>query len=233
MSFPSPGRRTVMGMRRSTMLLVVTIGFAVLYLAASLALGSSPPKASDSGPKVAAWFQAHDGNVRTWLWLLTIGGPLFATYAAIVRGVLPAPHRDVFLFGAISFGVQTAVQGWIWGGLALHPNTLTSADARLGLDIALYWGPVLTAAVIAMLAPVAVAVLAGRTALPRWVGIVAAIAVAEQLVETLTVFGHHGFFAPGGPMNLDVGAGISAIALIAVGITVARSLAAQPQESIA
>ncbi|HMC72198.1 MAG TPA: hypothetical protein VKJ07_23775, partial [Mycobacteriales bacterium] len=145
----------------------------------------------------------------------------------------PAPHRDVFLFGAIAFAAETAVQGWLWAGLALHPGSLTGDNARLVLDIALYWGPVLTGAVITMLAPVAVAALTRVTRLPRWVGIVAAVAVVEQLVETLTIFGHKGFFAPGGPMNLDVGAGISAIALIALGISAARTLAAPSQEATA
>jgi hypothetical protein len=225
-------RRTVVGMRRSTTLLVATIGFAVLYLAASIALGS-PPEASDSGATVVSWFRAHDGNVRVWLWLLTLGAPLFAVYTAIIRGLLPSPHRDVFLFGAIAFAVETAVQGWLWGGLALHPASLSSSDARLVLDIALYWGPVLTGAVITMLAPVAVAALTRVTRLPRWVGVTALIAVVEQLVETLTIFGHTGFFAPGGPMNLDVGAGISAVALIALGISAARTLAAPSQEATA
>jgi hypothetical protein len=232
MSFLSPDRRTVVGMRRSTVLMIVTIAFAVLYGAASIALGT-PPDASESAASVLSWFGAHDGNVRLWLWLLTLGGPLFAVYAAIIRGVLPTPHRDVFLFGAIAFAVETAVQGWIWAALALHPHDLTGAEARLVLDIALYWGPVLTATVIMMLAPVAAAVLAGRTGLPRWVGLVAAVAVVEQLIETLTIFGKDGFFAPGGPLNLDVGAGVSAIALIALGITAARWLAAQPRENVA
>jgi hypothetical protein len=214
------------------MLLVATIGFALLYAAATIALGS-PPEANDSAASVVAWFRAHDDNVRWWLWLLTLGAPLFAVYTAIIRGLLPAPHRDVFLFGAIAFAAETAVQGWLWAGLALHPGSLTGDDARLVLDIALYWGPVLTGAVITMLAPVAVAVLTRVTRLPRWVGIVAAIAVVEQLVETLTIFGHKGFFAPGGPMNLDVGAGISAIALIALGISAARTLAAPSQEATA
>lgn len=230
MTFRRPRRHTVVGMRRSTLLLAVTIGFALLYGAASIALGT-PPDAGDSAASVVRWFGAHDGNVRVWLWLLTLSVPLFAIYAAIIRGVLPAPHRDVFLFGAIAFAVETAVQGWIWGALALHPHDLTGNEARLVLDVALYWGPVLTGAIATMLGAVAVAILTGATQLPRWLGIVLAIATAEQLLESLTIFGHRGFFAPGGPMNLDVGAGVSAIALIALGITAARSLAAQPREA--
>jgi hypothetical protein len=209
-------------MRRSTLLIAVTVGFTVLYAASTIALGT-PPAADDSGATVAAWFRDNDGHVRVWLWLLTLGLPLFATYAALVRERLPAPHRDVFFVGAIAFIAETAVQGWVWGGLALHAGSLSAANARLLADVAGYWGPVLTSTTIAMLAPVAVAVLSGRVALPRWLGLLAALAALEQLVETVTVFGHKGFLAPGGALNVYVGAGITAVALIALGLTAARA----------
>jgi hypothetical protein len=209
-------------MRRSTVLLAATIGFAVLYAAATIALGT-PPEAGDSASKVARWFNGHDGNVRTWLWLLTISAPLWAVYVAIIRDLLPPVLRDVWLVGAIAFAAVTAVQGWIWAGLALHPSALRPDTARTLLDVALYWGPVLTGSIVAMLLPVAIATLRDAVGLPRWLGWLTVVVIAEQLVESLTVFGHSGFFAPGGPMNLDVGAGLSAIALIALGITAART----------
>jgi hypothetical protein len=87
-------------MRRSTLLLSATLGFGALYLAATIALGSTPG-ASDDGQTVAGWFRDHDGRVGAWLLLLTLSAPLFATFAALVRERLPAPHRDVFLFGAV------------------------------------------------------------------------------------------------------------------------------------
>ena len=37
------------------------------------------------------------------------------------------------------------------------------------------------------------------------------VAFAEQAVETITVFGTHGFTAPGGAMNTVLGAGLTAI----------------------
>ena len=208
-------------MRRSNLLLGVTVGFGVFYAAATIALGSTPD-ATDSGQAVAAWFRSNDGNVRAWLWLLTISAPLFAIFAALIRERLPAPHRDVFFFGAIAFAAETAVQGWIWGGMAWHSSQLEPATARTLLDVASFWGPVLTSTTIVMLAPVALAVFRGEVALPRWVGAVAAVAIAEQLVETITVFGRHGFIAPGGPMNVDLGAGLVAIALLSLGIMAAR-----------
>jgi hypothetical protein len=44
-----------------------------------------------------------------------------------------------------AFAAQTAVYGWLWAALAWHTDTLEPATARLVLDVASYWGPVLTA----------------------------------------------------------------------------------------
>jgi len=73
-----------------------------------------------------------------------------------------------------------------------------------------------------MLTPVVLAAFGDDTRLPRWLGILAAVAVAEQLVETLTIFGQHGFMAPGGPMNVVLGAVLVAVTLVALGFVVAR-----------
>jgi len=208
-------------MRRSTILISATIGFAAIYVAATAALGS-PPDAGDSAATVTAWFRDHDSNVRTWMWLLTVSGPLFAAYAALVRAALPAPYRDVFFVGAVAFLAETAVQTWIWGALALHPGAVSEGTTQLTFDIASYWGPVLTSTTVMMLAPVVLVALDGQFGWPKWLGAVAAVAVAEQLAETVTIFGKHGFIAPGGPMNVDVGAAVTAVALIALGLVAAR-----------
>jgi hypothetical protein len=207
--------------RRSTVLLLVTAGFGLFYLAATLTLGSTPD-AGDDGQSVAGWFGDHDGQVRAWLWLLTLSAPLFAVYAALVRAQLPAPHRDVFFFGAIAFAAETAVQGWVWAGMAWHAGQLQPATARTLLDVASFWGPVLTSTTVMMLAPVVLLAFQAGSGLPRWLGLLAGIALVEQLVETVTIFGRHGFIAPGGPMNVDLGAGLVALALLSLGVTLAR-----------
>jgi hypothetical protein len=211
-------------MRRSTLLLAATIGFGVLYLAAAAVLGSTPGPA-ESGQLVAAWFHSHGGHVRTWLWLLTLSLPLFAIFAAIVRSQLPAPHRDVFFFGAVAFTAETAVQGWLWAGMSWHAGQLDPSTARTLLDVASFWGPVLNSATLTMLAPVVIVALQGDRRVPRWVGAVGGIALVEQLIETVTVFGHRGFLAPGGPMNVYLGAGLVGVWLLCVGVTMARALA--------
>jgi apolipoprotein N-acyltransferase len=209
-------------MRRSTLLLSATVGFGLLYIAAAVALGSTPD-AGDDGQAVAAWFRDNDGHVRTWIWLLTLSAPFFATFVALVRAQLPAPHRDVFLFGAVAFAAETAVQSWIWGGMAWHAGDLDPATARTLLDVASFWGPVLTSATITMLAPVVLLALRGEAGLPRWLGLVGAVALVEQLVETITIFGRHGFIAPGGPMNIYLGAALVGVWLLCLGVTLARS----------
>jgi apolipoprotein N-acyltransferase len=208
-------------MKRSTAVIGATVGFALLYVGSTIALGQ-PPDANDSGATVVRWFTTHGSNVRTWAWLLTLAAPLFALYAAFVRAHLPAGLRDLFLIGAIAFLAETAVQTWIGLALSWHGGGLAPATARTLLDVADYWGPVLTSTTIMMLTPVVLAAFGDDTRLPRWLGILAAVAVAEQLVETLTIFGQHGFMAPGGPMNVVLGAVLVAVTLVALGFVVAR-----------
>jgi hypothetical protein len=92
------------------------------------------------------------------------------------------------------------------------------------LDVASFWGPVLTSTTILMLTPIAVLAWRRQAGLPRWLGVIAGVAVAEQLVETMTIFGNRGFTAPGGPMNLLLGAGLVLVAFIGLGVAVARAI---------
>src|SRR5262245_24907228 len=105
--------------------------------------------------------------------------------------------------------------GLVVGGLALHADRLEPAAARTVLDVAVFWGPVLTGATMTMIAPVTQLALRGRAGLPVWLGVVGAIAFAEQAVETVTIFGSNGFTEPGGAMNLLLGAGLVAAWLLA------------------
>jgi hypothetical protein len=201
--------------------MVATIAFLVLTIAALVALGTAP-QARDSGTVVISWFHDHGAHVRWATWFLTLGLMAFGVYAALLRDALPAPHRDVFFFGAIAFAVETAVQSWFLAALSWHGAALAPATARTVLDIANFWGPVLTSTTVLMLAPVMLLAFGDGARFPTWLGVVTAIAVAEQLVETVTIFGTRGFIAPGGPMNLELGAALTIIALVCIGFAVAR-----------
>jgi hypothetical protein len=208
-------------MRRNQVLIGAIVAVAVLYLVAVIALGS-PPDATDSGAQVVHWFREHAHDVRVSVWFTTFAMVFFGVFAACVRQALPKPHADIFFAGAITLIAETIVQTWIFAGLALHPRSLQPSNARLALDIVSFWGPVLISATILMLAPVVVLAFRGEAGLPMWLGWLAGIALAEQIVESITIFGTRGFTAPGGPMNLELGAGLTTIALLAIGVVVAR-----------
>lgn len=191
----------------SRALLAMVVAATISYAAAAIALGT-PPGAGDGGAEVVAWFREHRDAARWSVWALTVGQPFFVLMFVLLRRLLPAPHRDVFFIGAISIVATTAVQSWTWGGLALHADRLEPATARAILDVAIFWGPVLTGSTVTMMAPVTLLALAGRAGLPVWLGMIGAIALVEQAIETITIFGSTGFTEPGGAMNLQLGAGL-------------------------
>jgi hypothetical protein len=210
-------------------LVVGAVAAGALYLVGAIALGSVP-EATDSPAQVVGWFQDHHDAARVYAWTAAFGTLAFAVVAGIIRGTLPAPFGDVFLLGAAAFIVETAVQAWCWGALALHSTSLEPATARTVLDIASFWGPILTGATTTMIGAVTVLGFGARPLIPRWLFVVGVIAFTEQAVETVTVFGTHGFIAPGGDMNLLLGAGLTAIWLGGLVVWTARRLgrSAQP-----
>lgn len=179
---------------RNRLRVLAGLGLA-LYGVAALLLGSLPT-VDDSGADVVAWFGDHGSRVRGSLFLTLFTWPLFAGYVSIVRSWLRGVWRDVYLIGAIAFVVETVVQGWILGALALRPEQLEPATARTLLDVASYWGPMLTGSTVLMLAPLVHAAWRRVPGLARWAGAVVAIALVEQTLETVTVLGRSGFSAP-------------------------------------
>jgi hypothetical protein len=212
-------------MRSATLLYTTTVAAVVLIFVGTTALGE-PPGPSTSGQEVADWFVAQGGQARMYAWLMVLFVPAFATFTALVRARLPRPHRDVFVIGAVALIAETTVSTWIWAGLSWHAEQLEPATARTLLDVASFWGPVLNSVTITMLAPVVVLSWGRRAVLPRWLGVVGAVALAEQTIETVTIFGQTGFIAPGGHMNTYLGAGLVSIWLLCLGITLARSSSA-------
>lgn len=164
----------------------------------SFAMLDARPDAAASGAVLAAWFQENGGRVRWAISVLTLSALPSAIVFALLRSVLPAPHRDVFLIGAIGTTATTSVQTWTWLDLALHPDHLDPRTARTVLDVAIFWGPVLTGSTVTMMAAPTWLTLRGEAGLPRWLGVVGLVACAEQLVETITIFGSTGFTEPGG-----------------------------------
>lgn len=126
---PKPGSRA---------LLTATIAYGLLGTVALVAFGTLPA-ATETGAEVITWFRSSPNSVRLGVWAFTVALPPFAAMVALLRGMLPAPHRDVFLFGAAVYAASIAVWTWTWGGLALHTGTLDPAIARTVLDVALFF----------------------------------------------------------------------------------------------
>ena len=206
----SDAQQTPVGGRNqgSRALVLAALAIAALYIGGVLQTGTLPA-ASQTGPEVVTWLRSHRNGLRWYVWATTVGMPLYAFLVARLRALLPAPHRDVFLIGGVAVAITQTVQGWIWAGLALHPDQLKPATARAILDVAVFWGPMLTGATITVMAPVVVLAVSGRNGPPRWLAALGAVAIVEQAIETMTIFGSNGWTQPGGAMNLQLGAALT------------------------
>lgn len=210
-----PGTEHAQGAGSRT-LLGATVAYAVLSGVALLAVGTLPG-AAETGTRVVDWFREHHDSVRWSVWAYTVATPLVAIMMALLRRLLPAPHRDVFLIGAIAYLSTISVWTWTWGGLSLHADRLEPVTARAILDVAVFFGPVFTGITTTMMAPVTLLALRGQARLPLWLGVLGLVAFVEQSVETITIFGSTGFTQPGGAMNMQVGAGLTLTWVLAFG----------------
>ena len=204
----------------SRVLLGATVVYAILVMLGLSALSAfgTLPAASETGTQVVAWFREHGGSVRWAVWAFTLTTPPFALMVALLRRMIPAPHRDVFLVGAVSTVTSTAISTWTMAGLALHTDQLEPATARAILDVGVFFGPVLTGSTTTMMAPVTLLALSRQPRIPRWLGVLGLVAFLEQSVETITIFGSTGFTQPGGAMNLQLGAGLTEAWILGFGL---------------
>jgi hypothetical protein len=201
----------------SRALLVATAAYLLLALVGLIAVGTLPA-ATETGDQLVAWFREKGESVRLFVWAWTVAIPPLAIMVACLRRLLPAPHRDVFLIGAISYLIAIEIATWTWVGLALHADTLNPATTRTVLDVVTFLGPVLTGSTTTMMAPVTLLGLLGQSRIPRWLGVLGLVAFLEQAVETITIFGSSGFTQPGGAMNMQLGATLTLGWLVAFGL---------------
>jgi len=99
----------------SPVLLGATLAYAALSGVALVGVGTLPA-ASESGAQLVDWFREHGNSVRWFMWMSTVATPPLAVMMALMRRLLPVPHRDVFLFGAIAYMSIIPVWTWTWGG---------------------------------------------------------------------------------------------------------------------
>jgi hypothetical protein len=193
-------------MRSSKILLVVILVTGGLYIGGFAALGSSYPTAESSGAEVVEWFTDNGTSARIYAWTGVFISLGLAIFGAQVAGVLPKPHRYIFLGGLLGMAITAQVQAWFWAGLALHPEGLEPGAARTIFDIPTYWGPVVNASTTTAAAAFVALGFGASQLVPRWLTWLSVVFFLEQAIETITVFGgQSGFIAPGGTMNVYVG----------------------------
>src|SRR5215469_10330272 len=152
--------RRVYDAQGSRGLVAATVVYIVLVVADNAALGTVPA-ASETGPQLVAWFREHHSAVQWSVWAFTVLTPAFAIMLVLERRLIPSPYCDVFFIGGIAILITNAVQEWFLAGLALHADQLEPVMARAILDVAVFFGPVLTGATTTMMAPVTLLALRG------------------------------------------------------------------------
>jgi hypothetical protein len=189
----------------SRILLITILATGALYVAGFVALGGSVPTIDSSGQEIGEWFSHNAARARTYAWTAAFVSLGLAIFGGQVAALLPKPHRYIFMAGVLGFAITAQVQAWIWAGLAFHPQSLDPAAARTIFDIAAFWGPLVNGSTTTMAAAITALGFGMSPIIPRWLTWLSAIFFLEQAVETITVFGHSGFIAPGGAMNVYLG----------------------------
>lgn len=208
---------------------LLACAFALLFVTGQLIV-PPPPAITDSGPTIARYYRENADAIRWSVWLTTMASLAFVPVIARLRQSVTGLGRDVLLLGAAGVTIATLIWTWISSGLAFAPAHLDPSVATTLTTVASYYGPTLTVSVILLAAPLGWTAMRPASELPRWLVPATAVLVAEQLVETFTVFGRSGFVAPGGPMNLVLGAGLF-IAWV-IGAAAAASATPMPSRSI-
>lgn len=196
--------------------LFAAIAYVLLAFSGLFAV-PTPPEATASGGELVRYYQDHGDAIRVATWLGTLSMVPIVVLLSLLRSRLTGVGRDVMLFGAVGLVVSSMVWSWFNGALALHADSLDPHVARTVADVSLFFGPVLTVAIVLLIVPIGLAALRGEGGFPRWLAWITAVFAVEQTIETITVMGKSGFIAPGGPMNFILGAGLFAIWLIAAG----------------
>ena len=192
-------------MKPSQILLFNILATGAFYVGSFIALGNSYPTIESSGQEIVEWFSSNGTNARTYAWAAAFYSLGLGVFGGQVSAVLPRPHRYIFFAGVLGFAITAQVQAWFWAGLSFHPQGLEPGAARALFDMTSYWGPLVNGSTMTMAVAVAALGFGQSPTIPRWLTWLSVIFFLEQAVETITIFGHTGFIAPGGTMNVYLG----------------------------
>ena len=208
--------------------LPLTAGIAVaVSWVAALLVAPTVPGVDQPGSAVVEHFTAHASAIRVQALLIALGLLGVVVVVGFARQRLDGPAGHIFTVGAAAMVVQISLQMWFTAGPALHAAALEPATARVLMDVAAMFGPLLTIADLMLAGPIVWAARQGR--FPQWLAVIAAVFAVEQFVELVTIIGPVGsFIAPGGPMNLVLGGALLVVFVVALGVAVAMPVPTTP-----
>jgi hypothetical protein len=198
--------------------LIAAVAFAVLSVFAVVVVPLGPG-VDRPGSEVVEHITAYAGQIRLQALLAALALLAAVVVIGFVRDRLDGPAGYIFTGGAAVLIAQVGIQMWLNAGMALNPGALDPATARTLADIAAMWGPLLTVAAIMLAGPVVWAARQGR--FPRWMAVIAAVFLVEQVVALLTIIGPVGsFIAPGRPLTIFGGGVLFGVFFFALGLAV-------------
>lgn len=207
-------------MNGSKVPLLAALGFIALYATGTAFLGTPVP--IDASPAdTQSWLQLRQDDIPVMVASFALAIVPFFVLVAWTRRALPDVYGFAFLGASAAFVTQAVVALWFYSGAAVHADTIDPQIARSLLDVASYFGPVLTTTIVVMAGAVGLSALRER-AFPTWFGWVTAVFVVEQVAELATVYGDSGFAAPGGAWNNVLGAGMFALWILLLGFVLGR-----------
>ncbi len=207
-------------MNHSKVPLLAAVAFLALYATGTAFLGT-PVRIDASPSDTQAWLQLRQDDIPVMVVSFALALIPFFVLAAWTRRALPDVYGYAFLGATAAFVTQAAVVLWFYAGTAVHADTIDPQTARSLLDVASYFGPVLTTTIVVMSGAVGLAALR-EGSFPRWFGWFTVVFAGEQLAELATVYGESGFAAPGGEWNNVVGAGLFGLWALALGFVLGR-----------
>jgi hypothetical protein len=201
---------------------------AVVALALTALIAPPPPVAGAPAAEIANYYHAHHTGLEFESVADGLGATLLVIFAAVFHSRIRTMPSMTAFAGAAILAACIFVQVAAFQALAYRPNP-DPARAALLNDLQSFTFEVGTFPALLFLGAASAAVLASK-ALPRWVGIVAAVAAGLQVVAWIS------FFAPTG--NLAAGAFPDIVAFAAllawlVSCSVAMLAKPGPMESVA
>jgi hypothetical protein len=198
--------------------------FAVLYLISAFVV-KSPPKASATADAVQRYFVDHKDGLRASGYLAMVAGVPYLVLLAAIRSRLSSGGdwlADTAFGAGIVIAGLASVGLLIRLGLTLHPSDAQASTIASVLDVSRYVAPSATGVVFVLALVVGLGAVR-YTVLPVWVGGLSLAYAAYEILESFTLFGSSGAFAPGETINA-----IGTIGFLVWAVVVGVGLAQRP-----